>query len=357
MGRGHDNPEPSLIIANLRKLLAIPDSYAVLFSQNGGTGQFSATVLNTLAARRLKHANVSYEDYQPPKLDYVVTGSWSSKAFAEAQRLTTPPFPGAKPTAEPRIAATAKPSKFTTLPKAEEYDFSPDAAFVYYCENETINGIEFPADPSAPYAFPFDKVPAGVDIIADYSSSFLSRPIPHLEKHAIIYAGAQKNLGPSGVTVLIVRKDLLVDTTEAAKLGGVPTVPIMAEYKILADNGSLYNTPPTFPIYVSALVLEHLINNKGGIEGLKKTNGDKADLLYATLDEAEEKGLVRCVVREKAARSWMNVTFEILGGGKEKAFLEGAEAKGFRQLKGHRSVGGEFGAELAPGQYITGDDR
>lgn len=329
-------------LANLRTLLAIPDNYAVLFSQNGGTGQFSATVLNALAARRLQHANTSYEDYQPPVLDYVVTGAWSSKAYAEAQRLCAPPFPGAKPSGQPRIAATTKPTKFTRLPTADEYSFSKDAAYVYYCENETINGIEFPVDPSSSSAFPFDKVPEGVNIIADYSSSFLSRPIPHLEKHAIIYAGAQKNLGPSGVTVLIVRKDLLADTTAAAELGGIPPVPIMMEYKILADNGSLYNTPPTFPIYVSALVLEHLIKNKGGIEGLQKVNGEKAALLYQTLDEAEEKGLVRCVVREKDARSWMNVTFEILGEGKEKSFLEGADKKGFRQLKGHRSVGGEL---------------
>ena len=270
----------------------------------------------------------------------MVTGSWSSKAHAEAQRLSLPASDDQSPHANPRIAATTKPSKYTTLPKSEEYDFSPDAAFVYYCENETINGIQFPGDPSAPYAFPFDKVPANVPLVADYSSSFISRPIPNLERHAVIYAGAQKNLGPSGVTVIIVRKDFLVDTTEAMKLGHVPAVPIQNEYKILADNGSLYNTPPTFPIYVSALVLEYLLGEKGGIEGVKETNRKKAELIYSTLDQAESEGKVRCVVREKAARSWMNVTFEITGDG-EKKFLEGAEAKGFRQLKGHRSVGGE----------------
>jgi phosphoserine aminotransferase len=226
------------------------------------------------------------------------------------------------------------------LPKQEEYEFSEDAAFVYYCENETINGIQFPGDTSSPYSFPFDKIPANVPLVADYSSSFISRPIPNLERHAVIYAGAQKNLGPSGVTVIIVRKDFLVDTTEAMKLGHVPNVPIQNEYKILADNGSLYNTPPTFPIYVSALVLEYLLSEKGGIEGVAETNRKKADLIYATLDQAEQEGKVRCVVREKDARSWMNVTFEITGDG-EKKFLAGAEEKGFRQLKGHRSVGGE----------------
>jgi phosphoserine aminotransferase len=321
----------------LRKLLSIPSNYAVLFAQGGGTTQFSSVVLNILASRRVAHRADS--PYAPPKLDYVVTGSWSAKAYAEAQRLTAssstaPAF------AEPRIAATTKPAKFTTLPKREEYDFSPEAALVYYCENETINGVEFPLDQASPSAFPFDLVPENVPLVADYSSSFLSRPIPHIERHAIIYAGAQKNLGPSGVTVIIVRNDLLVDTAEAMKLGGIPAVPIQNEYKILADNGSLYNTPPTFPIYVSALVLEHLLE-RGGLEGLRHINGEKARVLYETLERAENDGKVRCVVREKEARSWMNVTFEIVGEGREKEFLEGAEQKGFRQLKGHRSVGGK----------------
>lgn len=317
----------------------MPDNYSILFAQGGGTTQFASVFLNMLAYRRLQHSNET--DYKPPKVDYVVTGSWSSKAYAEAQRLATPPSPDAPPFAEVRLAATTKPQKFTTLPKHDEYDFSSDAAYVYYCENETINGIEFPpAGSNSPYAFPFDKVPKDVPIVADYSSSFISRAIPHIERHGIIYAGAQKNLGPSGVTIVIVRNDLLVDTTEAMKLGGVPVVPIQSEYKILADNKSLYNTPPVFPIYVSALVLKYLIAERGGIEGLTNTNREKAELLYKTLDEAEAKGAVKCVVREKDARSWMNVTFEIVGDGKEKEFLDGAEKQGFRQIKGHRSVGG-----------------
>lgn len=139
----------------------------------------------------------------------------------------------------------------------------------------------------------------------------------------------------------------MVDTTAAAKLGCVPATPITYEYKILAGNASLYNTPPTFPIYVSALVLQHLIDAKGGLTGLEATNREKAELLYATLDAAESKGKVRTVVREKDSRSWMNVTFEIVGEGKEKAFLEGAEKKGFKQLKGHRSVGGKLEPLLA----------
>jgi phosphoserine aminotransferase len=325
--------------ANIRTLYGIPDTHAVLFAQGGGTTQFASVFLNLLAARRLKHAED--KEYAPPTVDYVVTGSWSSKAYAEAQRLSAPPAPGAQPFAAPRLAATGKPSKFTTLPTAEDYDFSPDAAYVYYCENETINGVEFPADPADQFAFPFARVPEGVPIVADYSSSFVSRPIAHIERHAIIYAGAQKNLGPSGVTVVIVRKDLLVDTTAAMALGSIPAVPIQSEYKTLADNGSLYNTPPTFPIYVSALVLEYLLHERGGIQGVENTNRQKAQVLYAALDAAEAKGVLSCVVREKAARSWMNVPFVISGGAdREKAFLDGAEKRGFRQLKGHRSVGG-----------------
>jgi phosphoserine aminotransferase len=326
--------------ADLRKLYSIPDTHAVLFAQGGGTTQFASVFLNLVAARRLA-VEAEGKAYAPPAVDYVVTGSWSSKAYAEAQRLSIPTEAGGKPFAEPRIAATAKPAKFTTLPAQSEYNFSPDAAYVYYCENETIHGVEFPADAADPLAFPFDKVPAGVPIVADYSSSFVSRPIPHIEKHALIYAGAQKNLGPSGATVVIVRKDLLVDTTAAMRLGGIPPVPIQSEYKTLADNGSLYNTPPTFPIYVSALVLKHLLNQRGGIAGVEAENRAKAEALYASLEAAEAKGAIRCVVREKSARSWMNVTFEIAGGDdKEKAFLAGAEQRGFRQLKGHRSVGG-----------------
>ncbi|WVQ65017.1 phosphoserine transaminase [Kwoniella botswanensis] len=325
--------------ADLRLLLQVPDNYTILFSQGGGTGQFSAVVLNLLAAHRLAHP-VPAEEFKPPVLDYVLTGSWSSKAYAEAQRLCTPPFPNCPAFGQPRIAASTKSTCWTRLPTRDEYNFSKDAAYVYYCENETINGIEFPPKPEDQSAFPFDLVPEGVEIVADYSSSFISRPIPNFSRHAIIYAGAQKNLGPSGVTVLIVRNDLLVDTTEASKLGCIPPVPITYEYKILADNKSLYNTPPTFPIYVSALVLQHLIKNKGGLEGLESTNKEKARILYETLENAEKKGKVKLVVRDPSARSWMNVTFNIEGEGEEKKFLEGAERRGFRQLKGHRSVGG-----------------
>ncbi|BEI87132.1 hypothetical protein CcaverHIS002_0704780 [Cutaneotrichosporon cavernicola] len=300
--------------ADLRQLLNLPDTHAVLFMQGGGTTQFASVVLNVLAARRLAHANVPTEQYEPPVLDYVVSGSWSSKAYAEAQRLAI--NGDSKPFFVPRVAGSSKDVKYTALPS--KYDFTPGAALAFYCENETIN--------------------EGTVLVADYSSSFLSRPIPNIGAHGIIYAGAQKNLGPSGVTVVIVRKDLLVDSTAAMKLGGVPVVPIQSEYKTLADNGSLYNTPPVFPIYVSALVLRHLVK-LGGLDAVAKTNKAKADALYASLDKAEAAGVITCVVRQKDARSWMNVPFNI-NNGREAEFLKGAEERGFRQLKGHRSVGG-----------------
>ncbi|CAK9782231.1 phosphoserine aminotransferase [Cutaneotrichosporon oleaginosum] len=320
--------------ADLRSLLKLPDSHAVLFMQGGGTTQFASVVLNVLAARRLAHASTPTEQYEPPVLDYVVSGSWSAKAYAEAQRLAL--NGDGKPFCVPRLAASSKEAKYTSLPSA--YDFSAGAALAFYCENETINGDEFAGVAGTDASFPFDKVPKDTVLVADYSSSFLSRPIPNIAQHGIIYAGAQKNLGPSGVTVVLVRRDLLVDTTAAMKLGGVPAVPIQSEYKTLADNGSLYNTPPVFPIYVSALVLRHLVA-QGGLDKVAEVNKAKADALYASLDAAEATGAVTCVVRQKAARSWMNVPFNITNG-REAEFLKGAEARGFRQLKGHRSVGG-----------------
>lgn len=321
--------------ANLRKLLAIPDDYAVLFTQGGGTQQFSATLLNLLSYHRQKH-----QSEEVPTVDYVVTGSWSSKAAAEAKRLVIPNDPSQKPLADIRIAASTKAAGFNTLPSKADYQFSSDPAFVYYCENETINGVQFPDDPASDHAFPFDQIPEHVPIVADYSSSFISRPILNFERHAVIYAGAQKNLGPSGLTVVIVRKDLLVDTAAvAASLGRVPSVPIELEYKILADNGSLYNTPPTFPIYVSALVMEHLLE-KGGMATLESTNRRKAKKLYEALEQSQEKGVLRCKVATPDARSWMNVTFELQDSAREADFLSQAEARGFRQIKGHRSIGG-----------------
>lgn len=174
-------------------------------------------------------------------------------------------------------------------------------------------------------------------IVADYSSSFMSRPIPRIADHALIFAGAQKNIGPSGLTIIIVREDLLVDVDAAAKLGAQP-VPILLSYKTLASNSSLYNTPPMFPMYVAQLVLQE-IRDKGGLPALEQRNLKKQQLLYADLEEYASRGLVQIRV-QKTARSWMNATFVLTGEGKEKEFLAGAEKEGLMQLKGHRSVGG-----------------
>jgi len=202
-----------------------------------------------------------------------------------------------------------------------------------------VDGVQFSSDPKSPTSFPQHllDVNAFIPVVADYSSSFMSRPIPRLADHALIFAGAQKNIGPSGLTILIVREDLLVDVDAAAKLGAIP-VPIMMHYKTLADNKSLYNTPPMFSMYVSQLVLQE-IKDAGGLVTLGKKNALKQQHLYDKLEDYASKGLVGIKV-QKASRSWMNATFVVLGEGKEKAFLEQAEAKGLMQLKGHRSVGG-----------------
>lgn len=264
-------------------------------------------------------------------MDYVVTGTWSHKAQQEAARLTH-----AGKHAEVNLAASTKSTGFTRLPTRDEYKFSPagEAAFVYYCENETINGVQYPSDPSDANAFPFDLVPEGTPLVADYSSSFLSRPIPNIEKYDLIYAGAQKNLAPSGLVIVIVHEDLLVDAN--SPLTPIP-IPEMLSYKTLADSESLYNTPPVFPIYITALVVRLLLA-QGGLVEVEKANKAKADLLYGALERGRDAGVLELNV-EKEARSWMNVVWKIKSGETgEKAFLKGAEEARLRQLKGHRCV-------------------
>lgn len=304
----------------------MPKTHRILFTSGGGTTQFSSVVLNLLAAHAAKTQSKA-----TPKMDYVVTGTWSHKAQQEAARLAHP-----SKVAAVNVAATTKPTGFTRLPTRDEYKFSPagEAAFVYYCENETINGVQYAADPAAPNAFPFDLVPEGTPLVADYSSSFLSRPIPNIEKYDLIYAGAQKNLAPSGLVIVIVHQDLLADAD-------APTVPIpipeMLSYKTLAESESLYNTPPVFPIYITALVVRLLIA-QGGLAAVAKANQVKADLLYGALEQGRDAGVLELNVAADA-RSWMNVVWKIKGGEPaEKAFLKGAEDARLRQLKGHRCV-------------------
>ena len=311
----------------IRSQLNVPETHHILFTQGGGSGQFSAVVLNLLARHRLLHPNLRDDERV---LDYVVTGSWSKKAVEEARRLG-----GARVNIVVDGRHSSSDGKsFDNIPPHDKWSFSPRPALIYYCENETVDGVQFSHDPASPHAFPHHLLNDSlVPLVADYSSSFMSRPIPRLADHALIYAAAQKNIGPSGLTILIVRRDLLVDTDAAAKLGATP-VPYTLAYKTLADAGSLYNTPPMFSMYVSDLVLEH-VNANGGLPQLESVNRRKAEILYATLEEVAKLGLVKIKV-QPGSRSWMNATFEVLGEGAEQRFLVGAESRGFKQLKGHR---------------------
>ena len=323
---------------NIRTQLDVPPTHRILFTQGGGTAQFSAVVLNMVARYRLLHPNATPEEIV---LDYVVTGSWSKKAAEEARRLVGA---GAGGAATVRTAVDARVyskdgKSFDNVPPHAEFAFSPDPALIYYCENETVDGVEFAHEAGAPAAFPFallDGRPPLLPLVADYSSSFMCRPIPRLADHAIIYAGAQKNIGPAGLTILIVRQDCVVDVDAAARLGA-PAVPLALSYKTLADSGSLYNTPSVLPIYMAGLVLRRMKEN-GGLPYYEEVNRRKAQKLYAAVHEGEQKGVFRRKVQQ-GSESWMNAVFEVLGEGAEKRFLEGAESQGMKGLKGHRLVG------------------
>ncbi|KAL1925576.1 uncharacterized protein VTP21DRAFT_459 [Calcarisporiella thermophila] len=299
----------------LRGLLGIPDTHEILFMQGGGTTQFAAVVYNMLSAKRRQMSEVP-EGWNPP-VDYMVTGSWSQKAMEEAKRLG----------ANVNVVFNTKAStgSYTSIPPRSEWKLSgPDAAYVYYCANETIHGVEFPAeapDVSAP-------------LVCDMSSNILSRSFD-VSKYALIYAGAQKNIGPAGLTIVIVRRDLLAGAHSAADKLGVPVPPLMLDYKVAADNNSLYNTPPMFSIYMAGLVFEWL-REQGGVKAMEERNERKARLLYETIDKSS---IYKCPVDSKA-RSRMNVCFRIGNEELEKAFVQGAAARGMIELKGHRSVGG-----------------
>ena len=326
---------------NIRTQLDVPPTHRILFTQGGGTGQFSAVVLNMLARHRLLHPNASAEE---TVLDYVVTGSWSKKAAQEARRLVEPAGSATVRTVVDARVYSKDGKSFDNVPPHAEFAFSPDPALIYYCENETVDGVEFAHDAAAPAAFPFARL-AGrggglLPLVADYSSSFMCRPIPRLADHAIVYAGAQKNIGPAGLTILIVREDCIVDVDAAARLGA-PPVPVSLAYKTLADSGSLYNTPSVLPIYMAGLVLRRMKEN-GGLLYYEAVNKRKAQKLYAAIHEGEQKGVFRRKVQQ-GSESWMNAVFEVLGEGAEKAFLEGAEKQGMKGLKGHRSVDGASG--------------
>ena len=328
----HRSKEFQAFVTNMESLirtqLDVPSTHRILFTQGGGSMQFSAVVLNMLARYRLLHPDRTPEE---TVLDYVVTGSWSKKAADEARRL------GASVHVVVDSREFSESGKaFDSIPTHDAFKFSEDPALIYYCENETVDGVEFSHEDTSPASFPFHLLPNKgglVPLVADYSSSFMCRPIPHLADHAIIYAGAQKNIGPAGLTILIVRQDCIVDVDAAAKLGATP-VPIMMSYKCLADSNSLYNTPAVLPMYVSGLVLERM-QRHGGLKHYEETNKRKAEKVYAVLREGQEKGIFKPKVKEGSG-SWMNVVFEVVGSDAEKEFLEGAEKAGMKGLKGHR---------------------
>ncbi len=277
---------------DLRELMGIPQQYKVLFLQGGATQQFAQIPMNLLAGR---------------SADYIVTGSWSKKAVKEAQRV-----------GNVRVAATTEASNFTRLPTAEEIKLDPFAAYLHVCTNETIHGIEIPAERIAD---------VGVPLVADMSSHILSRPVP-VEKFGLIYAGAQKNIGPSGLTLVIIHQDLL---------GMAPlTIPTVMDYAVMAENDSMLNTPPTFGIYMAGLVFQWL-KRQGGLSAIEAMNVEKANLLYDCIDNSG--GFYSNPV-DPDCRSRMNVPFVLANPELDAAFLAESKAAGLVSLKGHKSVGG-----------------
>jgi phosphoserine aminotransferase len=278
--------------ALLRELLAVPAGYQVLFLQGGARAQFAAIPLNLAPAGATA--------------DYLNTGMWSKQALAEARRLLI----------AVNVAADEADTKYTTVPQASALRLRPAAAYVHYTPNETIGGVEFPYGPET----------AGVPLVADLSSTLLSRPLD-VSKFGLIYAGAQKNLGPAGLTVVIVREDL----TGKARAG----TPSVWDYRAVAQEGSMLNTPPTFAWYVAGLVLRWL-KAQGGLVVIGERNRAKAQLLYRTIDES---GFYANPVAV-SCRSWMNVPFTLPDPRLDESFLAGAHAAGLTNLAGHRSVGG-----------------
>lgn len=307
--------------SDLTKLMKIPDNYSIVFVQGGATTEFASIFYNLVGAKQeeLKQQGREGEEIV---VDYLVTGAWSSKGAQEAERLA--PSIVDNPIRVNRVIDVKKQTgKFGSIPPQSEWNLTDpkkhNVAYVYYCDNETVHGIEFPSVP---------EVDPSVPLVTDVSSNFLSRPID-VSKFGVIYGGAQKNLGPAGVTILVIRNDLLVDIHKG------PLRPLMLDFKTAVDNDSMYNTPPTFAIYMVGLTLEWLLE-KGGLEGIEAANKVKAEKLYAAIDESK---MFNCPV-DASCRSEMNVVFRATTEDLEKEFLKGAEERNMHQLKGHRSVGG-----------------
>ncbi|KAG0199993.1 hypothetical protein BGX28_006817 [Mortierella sp. GBA30] len=350
----------------LRTLLNIPSNYKIIFMQGGGHTQFAAVVYNLISWRHQQNKDLriqgsDIESWKNIPVDYVVTGSWSAKAAEEARRLganvrvvcdAKKALGGFKGIPDEQTWLTSDPNGIL---RREDKEKNRTPAYLYYCDNETVNGVEFPFVPS--------MHDSRVPIVCDMSSNILSRPVD-VSKFGVIYAGAQKNIGPAGVSVVIIREDLLHTSEER---DGVLPVPLMLDYKTMVKNNSLYNTPPMFAIYMASLVFDWLLDPKAqrvqdgekyfvkelvGVEAAEARNERKAKKLYQALEESR---FCRVVVTDKAARSKMNVPFRISKAPKndpeavsdkaedekmEQAFVAQAEAKGLLQLAGHRSVGG-----------------
>ena len=277
--------------ADLRELLGIPANYKVLFLQGGASAQFAMIPMNLLRGKA--------------SADYLNTGEWSKKAIKEAKKY------GAV-----NVVASSEDKNFSYAPTQDAWKLDPDAAYVHYTSNETIGGVELFWTPQT----------GDVPLVADMSSNILSRPID-VAKFGLIYFGAQKNVGPAGLTIVIVRDDLLGQTVK-----GTPT---MFDYKTHADNDSMYNTPPTYAIYIAGLVFK-MLKAKGGLAAMEKTNRAKAQLLYDALDASSF--FVSPVAREN--RSLMNIPFTLKDASLDDEFIKAAKARGIIQIKGHRSVGG-----------------
>ncbi len=277
--------------ADLREILNIPDNYKVLFLQGGASSQFAMVPMNLLRGKKTA--------------DYINTGYWSKKAIAEAKRFC-----------EVNIAATSEDTNFTTIPPRDSWNLNPDAAYVHFTPNETIGGVEFHEVPDV----------GDVPLVADMSSTILSRPID-VSRFGLIYAGAQKNIGPAGITIVIVREDLIGQT--------ITNTPTMFDYATHAKANSMYNTPPTYSWYIAGLVFEW-IKGKGGLNRMAEINRRKAEKLYSFIDNSD---FYNNPV-DPSCRSWMNIPFTLKNPELDGKFLELAKEEGLVNLKGHRSVGG-----------------
>ncbi len=277
---------------NLRQLLGIPEHYSVLFLQGGASLQFTMVPRNLLGGR---------------SADYIITGSWGEKAYKEAVKLGSA-----------RIAWNGKAENFTRIPRPDELELDPNSAYVHFTSNETIQGVQFPTEPAI----------GSTPLVCDASSDFLSRPLP-IERYALIYAGAQKNAGPAGVTIVIIRNDLLER---------IPSnLPTMLDYRTHVEHKSLYNTPPVFAVYMVMLVTRWLRDAIGGLAKMEQINRQKAQLIYEVIDRSE--GFYRGHAHPEY-RSVMNITWRLPSEELEKEFLQQAQVNGLYELKGHRSVGG-----------------